>query len=237
MKKPILFVVLTVAMSLTWAQDTPVVTTKQGASGTPVTITFEKGAHHNHPLMAIWLQNEDSTYLETLYVAQSVATSTYPFGRADKGQWKEGVHRRPAALPYWAHNRGVMAQDSLYIPHPDNPMPDAITGATPKGSFRLNSVLPENIVTPFYVLVEINQSWDWNDYWTNDKFPDNKEYKTSAQPAVVYRTKINTIEPGAYHLELVGRSHHSGANGKLYLDMHTMSTAKTIAEEIKIIIP
>jgi hypothetical protein len=37
-----------------------------------------------------------------------------------------------------------------------------------------------------------------------------------------------------YLMEIIGRSHHSGANGELYSDLETMSTALHIAEEIKV---
>jgi len=35
-------------------------------------------------------------------------------------------------------------------------------------------------------------------------------------------------------MELKGRSHHSGANGMIYTDLVTMSTALHIAEEIRV---
>jgi len=211
--------------------------TKKDAEGIPVKVMFEKGETHNHPLLVIWLQDKEGNYIETLYVARSIATSKYKFGKAEKGVWQAGVHRRPAALPYWAHNRGKMAPDSLFIPHPDNPMPDAITGPTPKSNFTLKSVLPKNIETPFYVLLEINQPWDWNEHWTNARFPNDKEYKTSAQPAVVYRAKVTSLEQAEISMKLAGRSHHSGKDGKLYKDTETLTTAKNIVKSVKVILP
>ncbi len=211
--------------------------TKKNAEGIPVKVMFEKGDTHNHPLLVIWLQDEDGKYIETLYAARSIATSKYKFGKAEKGVWQPGMHRRPAALPYWAHNRGKMAPDSLFIPHPEEPMPDAITGPTPKNNFTLKSVIPKNIETPFFVLLEINQPWDWNEYWTNARFPDDKEYKTSAQPAVVYRAKVTSIDQPETQMKLVGRSHHSGKDGKLYKDTETLSTAKNIVKSVKVSLP
>jgi len=43
----------------------------------------------------------------------------------------------------------------------------------------------------FRVLLEVNQPWDWNAYWNNDKYLDEPDYKTSAQPSVVYAVTIN----------------------------------------------
>jgi hypothetical protein len=223
--------------SMVRGQGPQTIHTRQNSEGNPVTVSFLKGQAHNHPLMAIWLEDSAGNYIETLYVAQSIATSQYPYGEVQQGKWKKGVNRRPAALPYWAHKRGVMAKDSLYLPHPDNPMPDAVSGATPKGDFTLHSTLPENIDTPFYVMLEINQPWDWNDYWTNNKYPDDEDYKTSSQPAVIYQATIRSTSAGAATMKLKGRSHHSGANGKLYNDLHTLTTAKEIVKEAKVTLP
>jgi hypothetical protein len=231
--KQLLFI-LGFSISLSAVSQTEVINTLEDTKGKPVTISFEKGEYHNHPLMVFWLQDADGNYLQTLYVAESIGTSVYKFGKADKGVWKKGTHRRPAALPYWAHNRGVMAKDSLYIPHPDNPMPDAVTGATPKNDFILETVIPKNVETPFYILMEINQPWDWNEYWKNARFPQDKEYKTSAQPAVVYRAEITDLSPQTVEMELVGRSHHSGENGLLHKDLETITTAKQIADKVKV---
>ena len=40
--------------------------------------------------------------------------------------------------------------------------------------------------------MEINQNWDWNEYWTNDKYPDDENYKMSCQPALVYEAVIDS---------------------------------------------
>ena len=40
-------------------------------------------------------------------------------------------------LPYWSHKRGVIASDGLYMPEPENPVPDAYSGATPVKGFVL----------------------------------------------------------------------------------------------------
>ena len=55
----------------------------------------------------------------------------------------------PRHLPYWAHKRGVLASDGLFMPEPENPVPDAYSGATPVTGFTLNSradsILPSRI--------------------------------------------------------------------------------------------
>jgi hypothetical protein len=97
----------------------------------------------------------------------------------------------------------------------------------------LNSRRTTNAPSTFKVMLEINQSWDWNAFWTNDKFPDDPEYKTSSQPALVYQAIIdlNNLQK-EYVMEAVGRSHHSGRDGNLYTDLETLTSAREIAEKI-----
>jgi hypothetical protein len=146
--------------------------------------------------------------------------------------------RRPAALPYWGHKRGVQAEDGLYMPSQAQPMEDAITGATPKTNFTLKTQTPKADARRFNVLFEINQSWDWNHYWHNNKFPDDEEYKTSAQPALVYKATID-LDSGneIFEMKAIGHSHWSGATGELFTDTSTLTTALEIAKSIVVRIP
>lgn len=215
--------------------DSFVFKTNAYGKGMDLEISFLKGKEHNHPMMAIWIEDMAGNYIQTLYVNQSVATSVYGHGDKSTGAWQPGVLRRPAALPYWGHKRGVQASDGLYIPDPDDPVADAYTGATPPGDFILNTRSDEPIEGKFNVLFEINQSWDWNDYWNNGRFPEDYEYRTSAQPALVYRATIDPTSPGEeYVLRPIGHSHYGGADGNLYTDLSTLTTALEIASEIKV---
>ena len=149
-----------------------------------------------------------------------------------------GEIRRPAALPYWSHKRGIRAEDGLFIPAPENPVADAYTGPTPPGSFILQAHSDKPLPSNFAVLFEINQTWDWNEYWTNDKFPGDDEYKTSCQPALVYKAFVN-VNSGIkeYPLKVKGHSHYSGKDGRLYTDLSTMTTALDITREVVVILP
>jgi hypothetical protein len=203
--------------------------------GNRLEITFEKGSEHNHPLMAIWLEDTVGKYIQTLYVVQSIATSTFNFGEVHKGKWMPGVIRRPAALPYWSHKRGIKAPDGLYTPSADNPVPDAYSGATPEADFILTTRSDKELKRFVTILFEINQSWDWNEHWTNNKYPDDKEYKTSSQPALVYAAVIDTQNKGAvYSLSPVGHSHYSGKTGELFPDLTSITTAFKIAKSIRV---
>jgi len=206
--------------------------TNTNGSGPSIIIDFKKGESFYYPLMAIWLEDTEGNYIQTLYVARSVATGVFKYGIQEKGKWVEGPKRAPQTLPYWAHKRGVKASDGLYVPEPANPVPDAYTGATPTTGFILNSKADKELPEKFKVMLEINQNWDWNQYWTNSRYPDDQNYLMSAQPAVVYEVIADGVDDAMYTMKPVGHSHYSGKTGELFPDLTTLTTALTIADSI-----
>jgi hypothetical protein len=211
------------------------ISSNPSGQGPALEIEMVKGEGHNHPLMAIWVETPDGQFVQTLYVAESIGKGVFQHGDASRGFWQPGEIQRPAALPYWSHKRGIKNANGLYLPTPANPVPDAYTGPTPPRSFILTTRLDEPGLTRINLLFEINQTWDWNEYWTNNKFPGDEEYKTSCQPALVYSVSIDLEHPeDLYSMKIIGRSHYSGADGKLYSDLETMTTALHIASEIRV---
>ena len=210
-----------------------IIQTNLAGKGINLEIEFTKGKEHNHPLMAAWAEDTLGNYIQTFYVSESIAKGIFKYGEKNKGKWMPGETRRPAALPYWSHKRNIKESDGLYIPTAKTPLADAYTGATPQSSFILSTRTDENKYSRINILFEINQSWDWNEYWTNDKFPGDKDYMSSSQPALVYCATVDLQKPGTiYELKLIGRSHYSGADGKLYTDLNTITTARRIASKI-----
>jgi hypothetical protein len=217
------------------SEQIEVITTNSAGTGARITLSFSKGSSHNHPLMAIWVEDATGKYIETLYVAKSIGKGVFEHADKSGGQWQPGPIRRPAALPYWGHKRGIKASDGYYLPTPEEPVADAVTGPTPQGSFVLNSRRTTVAPATFKVMLEINQSWDWNEFWTNDKYPDDPDYKTSSQPALIYEAYIDMNDlQKEYVMAPAGRSHHSGKDGMLYTDLETLTSAKTIAEKISL---
>jgi hypothetical protein len=237
MKKNILLtcLMLTIQLSIMGQRKQEAVTT--GLYGekdkiTVLTIEFEKGKSHNHPLMAIWLADENGKYIQTLYVAESIGKGYFKRANRSTGMWQAGEIQRPATLPYWAHQRGLKNELGTYMPTKTQAVPDAYTGATPVGSFVFHLITKERLSGIYKVYMEINQSWDWNDYWHNAKFPDDKEYKTSSQPAIVYEAIIDTHQSGSVvALKAIGHSHYAGKDGKLYTNLETLSSALNIVKK------
>ncbi len=204
-------------------------------TGTKLEISFEKGKYYNHPLFAIWMADEDGKYIQTLYVSESIGKGTFKRADRNTGKWMPGEIQRPASLPFWAHNRGIKNEYGTYMPTPRQPEVDAYTGATPPASFILNIKTEKPLVGKYKIMLELNQSWDWNDYWHNAKFPDDKEYKTSSQPALVYAVEIDTAKPETeYTMNPLGHSHYARKDGSINTDLKTITTALQIAKRITV---
>lgn len=206
--------------------------------GTTLTVTFEKGRSHNHPLFAVWLADEQGQFIETLYVSESIGKGVFPRADRNKGAWMAGPIQRPAALPYWAHQRGILNDLGTYNPTPAKPEVDAVTGATPGSHFVMRLTTSQPLKGRYRLMLELNQSWDWNDFWYNDKFPNDAEYKTSSQPALVYQVVFDTACPDkTYAFKPVGHSHYAGKDGSLTPDLSTLTTALRIAKNITLLVP
>jgi len=204
-------------------------------NGTTITVQFERGKEHNHPLFAIWLADENGKFIQTLYVSESIGHGVFQRASRKSGRWLSGEIQRPATLPYWAHQRGIKNEYGTFMPTPKQPEVDAYTGATPSASFILNVKTEKPLKGKYQIMLELNQSWDWNESWTNDLYPDDKEYKTSSQPALVYKADIDTNNAtNEFVMKPIGHSHYSGADGNLNPDLSTLTTALKIAKKISV---
>ncbi len=176
------------------------------------------------PQIAVWLEDMQGNYLQTLYVTGKVAQSGFYSAKED-----EGRVRRPETLPYWSHKRGVKASDGLYVPEEDSTAFDGRTAATPKSDHLLQ--LAGTNLDGKRLMVEVNRSYDFNEYYSKDRFPDDAIYSgsgSSGQPSLIYSAKLQAKNKKQFFLELIGHGHHSGQNGKLYANTNNITTAKEI---------
>lgn len=238
MKTKSLFIACLMFSALTFAAKKPEAFTSysygSAKTGSTLLLKFEKGKQHNHPLFAVWLADMNGKFIETLYVSESIGKGVFTRVDRNKGAWTAGAIQRPAALPCWAHQRNIQNEFGTYNPTQTHPEVDGNTGATPSASFILHLKTTNVLEGNYQVFIELNQSWDWNEFWYNDRFPGDKEYMTSSQPALVYSTMIDTRQPKTYTLKPVGHSHYSGADGSLNSDLSTLTTALRIAKRITI---
>ena len=204
-------------------------------SGLALEINFVKGTSHNHPTFAIWLEDMDQNYFGTLFVTKSIATGIYGHGPIQKEIWdkKPGPQNRPATLPYWLYKRSGALKLPL-LPDSTHPVMDGYTGATPLSDFVIKTRTPESMPRKIRVLMEINQPWDWNEYWTNGLF-DDPDYRTSCQPSLIYSVSIDLDKPEPeYFLNPIGHGQFAGKDGLLYTDLRTMTTALKIIDHVSI---
>jgi hypothetical protein len=214
-----------------------VIQTNVGEEGTNMEISFIKDKAFDHPTFAFWVEDADGKYIETLYVTNFLATGTYLHARLGEGEpkSKRGPAKRPSSLPYWLHKRNIRADGVTYLPTPDKPVPDAITSATPQNNFVLQTVCKSKLPAKYRVMMEINQPWDYNEFWNKDKFQGEFDYTYSCQPALVYSADIDMDNPQKeYTLSIIGHSHYSGKNGELFKDISTLTTAKDIVKQVNL---
>jgi len=194
-------------------------------------LTLIKGESFNHPTFVVWIEDMDQNYMKTIFITQSYSSGIFGYHMQGDSIWlpKAGASYQPAALPYWTHRKGLIA-NQFSVPTPDHPYVDAYTGATPTDNFQF--VTAANSKKKQYrILLEVNQTWDWDNYWSNDKYPGNDAYKHSAQPSVIYATTINE-DDDIFYLNPIGHGDPTGETGKLFTNMTTLSTAKQIFKSL-----
>lgn len=204
-------------------------------TGLALEIEFAKGSAHNHPTFAIWLESMDQKYISTVFVTRSLATGIYGHGPIQTEVWdaKPGPQSRPATLPYWLHKRSDALKLPL-LPDSAHPVLDGYSGATPVSNFVIKTGTPEHLPPKIRIVMEINQPWDWNEFWTNGLY-DNADYRTSCQPSLIYAVNIDLDKPEAeYFLNPIGHGHFAGQDGLLYTDLRTLTTALQIIDHVKI---
>ena len=198
-----------------------------------VVISLTKGKSFNHPTFVIWEEDMEGNYKRTLYITKSYASGIFGHEMVGDSIWlnKAGSSYQPAALPYWTHRKGLI-ENKYSIPTPDHPFVDAYTGATPKQNFKFETE-SNSSEDSYRILLEINQTADWNHYWTNNKYPDNPAYKHSAQPSIIYAVTVNE-EDAVFYMNPIGHGDPKGETGKLFTDLSTLTTVKEILNSVKI---
>ena len=202
-----------------------------------LSVTVKSSTHFWFPQIAIWLEDEEGNYLETLFVTFSSAKGVF-YGNRTPENFKDfdgkrdgsnvGEYRRVDALPHWSHQRNEPSVDGIYAPSRDHPLPDAITGATPSGNFILKSQASTDTVV---VKMEVNVAFDENEYYSEFSFPDDEAYHSGTgllgQPSIIFESPKLSLsgESVSHFLQLVGKGHHSGAHGAIDPDLSGLTTA------------
>ncbi len=217
-----------------------IIRTNKNIKGRKITIEVTKGKKDYYSVMAIWIEDTSGNYIETLYATKNIASGI--FWQEIDGKPVRVPVRRPEAIPFWSHKRNIIETDGEYIPTPKTALIDGITGATPKSNFILGSKLSNSKKDKIKILYEVNRSYDWNEFYNENAFPDDEIYSGSGsvgQPSLIYSTPIINLNDStrkSYIMEVIGHGHHSGANGKLYTNLSNITTALSITERVLVIV-
>jgi hypothetical protein len=158
------------------------------------------------PQLAVWIENNQGGYVLTI-------TAT---GKSVKNNWisapKEG---RPEALPVWNHKRQNSSEQI-----------DIVSSATPKGTVDVqidNSSLING--QEYNVYLEVNHSFDYNDYWTKDNSGVN------GQPSLIYHANFIAGTSGKIKLNPIGYGSVDGSNGNIVYELGSLTTALAIIKD------
>lgn len=150
---------------------------------------------------------------------------------------------RPESLPVFLHQltssvNAFTSADQITSnnSHINHSTIDGFAGATMLENFLLSSRSHASLPDSYKVRFEINQSFDFNSFYSSDRFPDDPIYSGngySGQPSVIYEAIIDTRSTQQYYpMTLIGRGHHSGGDGDIHTDMDNLTTAKELIDRI-----
>ncbi len=174
------------------------------------------------PQYALWIEDADGNYLKTVYVTKKAATQGWSFSKGE---------RREEALPLWSHRRDIRDAEGVLLPSKKEPLPDELTGATPKRESTIPLNLPGG-PGPFRIVLEINHSTDYNEKWPEDAEPGSPGWSGGAggQPSLIYWALLSPEDDSPVPLTLGGHGSPDGGSGEIYTDMEGFDTALKILD-------
>lgn len=202
-------------------------------AGPSIHIKFTRGSAWNHnvsfgpmklrilPQIAVWVEDSSGNLKQNIFVTHCFA----------KQQW-HGIKNHPdstyrtMSLPYWLNK---MIKASMAVPTKAHPLSDAITTATPKGSFSITSHL-DTLLKHGTLWCEINSSFD-----NNDAYPKGRPDSFNGQPSILYcgEFSVNDSMHGFTSLKYKGHGGNSGIDGMLYQSDSGITTAREIISSIQ----
>lgn len=233
----------------------------ENAKGLSFNLEFRKGSNFMWPQYAFWLETMDGKFIQPLYITQKLAGNGFankvtkkdpgrvftenPFTTGEDEnsifayEWDPATkdnRMRPESLPVFLHALGIQSKTGQFFPEDMPPEMDAYAGATFMDNFVLGSQAMSDLPRQFKLRFEINQSFDFNEYYSSDRFPDDPIYSGdgySAQPSVIYELEIDLDNPQpVYAMRLIGHGHHSGHDGNVNPDLSLLTSAKKIVDRI-----
>ncbi len=167
------------------------------------------------PQCAVWIEEKDGAFVDTLYVTKSANSRLWKFSP------KEG---RPESLPVWYHASGVnpaIGSEKKF---------DAVSGATPKQGLQCQKEVSLEKGRTYRIRVELNQSFDYNSLWTK------KNSGVNGQPSIIYEARFTAADSiPEVEMHMLGLGSVDGSDGDIHIGQNDfLTSADRIADKIYI---
>jgi len=83
------------AVRLAQRQTFTDVVTNPAGEGQEIELRFYGGPSLYYPLMAVWLEDEEGEYIQTLFVPRAIAIGVFKYGSNATGKWIEAANGLP----------------------------------------------------------------------------------------------------------------------------------------------
>ncbi len=181
---------------------------------------YLKSNYKKPPQFALWLEDETEGTIRTIWVTSKTGT----------GSWGNNIVRT-VSLPYWVSRWNIETQSKSY-PTPENPVINAVTGATPKAEFTAETIVPAKRALNYFI--EVNTSGDYNDAFPVSLQDGKRDRQGNGQPSIIYRGKI-TASPGRRSSpELIGRTDQLQSVKHIITGLEGITTAKDLFSKIEV---
>lgn len=160
------------------------------------------------PQIAVWVEDSNGNLIENIYVTKMSAG------------WLNS-NEREEALPVW---RGKMTGRDL----------DGTAGATYTKGFSYVRESKKEISTKIRIYAEINNSFDYNEYYTKDGKNGTIKTGVNGQPSLIYFAEVDRDFSGTVKLEIAGIGEVTKKSSTINTDVSKVSTAKDIIKNISV---
>ena len=198
------------------------------------TFSFKILVSRGNCQIATWITDDQGTFIETVYVTRKTAKKGLgnKGGSLDDGSLEAKYSEQGSRLStvhVWAYSRGIDYGNGNFYPTGVQPLPDAISSATPKaGEFKWNWN-PINILKHgrYFYYVEVNKAFDQNEH--------NDYSWVRGQPSVVWQgsilvgDKIDNSEA-----KIIGHGHAAGEDGQINPDITTLTTSLNLIDKVTV---
>lgn len=164
------------------------------------------------PQMVLWVESEDGKYKETIWMTRRFAKQDWAGQSYDKNKIF-----REYTFPRWVK----VFKDNL--PTKNKPLPDSVTGASPKASTKVSIKLPMD--RKLIVYFEVNNAFDENEFYPMGTLYDG-------QPSLVYEA---VLEPNFKEKIELKLKYKTNLKGDLTENLEGITTAKEIISKVEIL--